>query len=86
MSLVACHDCGKEISMKAKTCVHCGCPSEYYRKNENRNHTRSFLIKMAILAVVFLGSILLTRVGFFHWLAEYIGNIITEVMFGHLFE
>lgn len=26
MSLIICPECGKEISNKAKHCVHCGCP------------------------------------------------------------
>lgn len=26
MSLTKCIECGKEISDKAKMCVHCGCP------------------------------------------------------------
>ena len=26
MPLIKCYDCGKEISDKSKTCIHCGCP------------------------------------------------------------
>lgn len=28
MALIRCAECGKEISDKAKTCIHCGCPLE----------------------------------------------------------
>ena len=28
MALIKCNECGKEISDKAKTCIHCGCPIE----------------------------------------------------------
>jgi len=28
MALIKCSECGKEISDKAETCVHCGCPQE----------------------------------------------------------
>ena len=26
MALIACPECGKEISNQAPTCIHCGCP------------------------------------------------------------
>lgn len=28
MALIKCSECGKEISDKAKVCIHCGCPIE----------------------------------------------------------
>ena len=28
MALIKCSECGKEISDKAKACIHCGCPIE----------------------------------------------------------
>ncbi len=28
MALIKCEECGKEVSDKAKVCVHCGCPIE----------------------------------------------------------
>lgn len=28
MALIKCSECGKEISDKSKTCIHCGCPIE----------------------------------------------------------
>ena len=35
MALIKCSECGKEISDKAKNCIHCGCPT----KNENDSKT-----------------------------------------------
>ena len=29
MPLIACDECGKEISSRVDSCPHCGCPSEY---------------------------------------------------------
>lgn len=26
MAIIKCPECGKEVSNKAKNCVHCGCP------------------------------------------------------------
>lgn len=31
MALIKCPDCSKEISDKAKSCIHCGCPLEEIR-------------------------------------------------------
>lgn len=28
MALIKCPECGKEVSDRAKTCIHCGCPLE----------------------------------------------------------
>ena len=28
MALIKCPDCGKDVSDKAKACIHCGCPLE----------------------------------------------------------
>lgn len=28
MALITCPDCGKEVSDRAKSCIHCGCPLE----------------------------------------------------------
>lgn len=36
MSLIKCSECGKEISDKATTCIHCGCPVDF-QKNINTN-------------------------------------------------
>ena len=34
MALIKCPDCGKEISDKAKNCIHCGCPIEESKEPE----------------------------------------------------
>ena len=35
MALIKCEDCGKEISDKAKACIHCGCPINLVQEKEN---------------------------------------------------
>lgn len=35
MSLIICKECGKEISDKAKQCIHCGCPVEIEDEHVN---------------------------------------------------
>ena len=32
MSLIKCPECGKEISNKAKMCIHCGYPMDEYKE------------------------------------------------------
>ena len=38
MALIKCNECGKEISDKAKSCIHCGCPIEPLINNEKQNN------------------------------------------------
>ena len=33
MAIIKCIDCGKDISDKAKICIHCGCPIEEEKTN-----------------------------------------------------
>lgn len=40
MSLIRCPECGKEISDKASTCIHCGCPIQ---KEKNLHTTKKFV-------------------------------------------
>lgn len=40
MALIKCKECGKEISDKAKRCIHCGCPIEYNEESTNKNTTK----------------------------------------------
>lgn len=35
MALIQCPECGKTISDKASACPECGCPSQYYTKDNN---------------------------------------------------
>lgn len=37
MALIKCSECGKEISDKAATCIHCGCPIEATNNNSKEN-------------------------------------------------
>lgn len=48
MALIKCSECGKEISDKAKTCIHCGCPVEK-KQNNNRN------IRKIIIGIIIFG-------------------------------
>lgn len=36
MALIKCEDCGKDVSNKAKACIHCGCPIEI-KKEEKKD-------------------------------------------------
>ena len=42
MALIKCDECGKEISSKAKTCIHCGNPIEKSNKTNNNLEYKSF--------------------------------------------
>ena len=33
MALIKCSECGKNVSDKAKVCIHCGAPIEEVKKN-----------------------------------------------------
>lgn len=37
MSLISCSECNREISDKAESCPHCGCPIEKYNNSNNKN-------------------------------------------------
>lgn len=38
MALIKCCECGKEVSDKAKSCIHCGCPIEQEENVEVLNN------------------------------------------------
>ena len=42
MALIKCNECGKEISDKAKTCIHCGCPIEEIKIKEKVKSKKPF--------------------------------------------
>ncbi len=41
MALIKCPECGKELSDKANTCIHCGCPIEQKKQCEECGHLLS---------------------------------------------
>ena len=45
MALITCGECGKEISDKATSCVHCGCPILSNRESDNNNEQSADKIK-----------------------------------------
>jgi len=51
MALIKCNKCGKEISDKAKKCIHCG-STTYEKKIVNKNN--NFIFILGIL-ICFLG-------------------------------
>lgn len=54
MSLIKCRECGKNLSDKAKTCIHCGCLVK--KKNTKNNN---FWIIVISLIVVIISAIIL---------------------------
>lgn len=48
--LINCHDCDKEISARATTCPHCGCPT---RKND-KSASSPFAIACILTSVIVL--------------------------------
>ena len=42
MALIKCNECGKKISEKAKTCIHCGCPIEEIKIKEKVKSKKPF--------------------------------------------
>jgi len=57
MALIKCNECGKEISDKAKACIHCGCPNkktiEMVIKNTNTNTNINKKQMITIICVIF---------------------------------
>lgn len=67
MALIKCSECGKDISDKAATCPHCGCPllnAEYSQKHKKKNgvdakRTKIFLSAAFIVGVIIVFAILI---------------------------
>ena len=55
MSMIKCSECGKDVSDKAKECVHCGNPLEKINKDLNKKSNKSnkiiAIIIFSILAI-----------------------------------
>jgi len=48
MALIKCPECGKQVSDKAKTCIHCGCPlkeEEVHKEHHHEEQSHSLLGK-----------------------------------------
>lgn len=52
MALIKCNKCGKEISDKAKKCIHCNCPIK--NENKKRKNTRYLIFGIIIFIFVIL--------------------------------
>lgn len=49
MALIKCSECGKEISDKATSCIHCGCPIEKPKRTVKIIKTGALLLRCSIL-------------------------------------
>ena len=68
MALIKCPDCGREISDRAASCMHCGCPIALSNEGVLRVQLNSWmkLIGDMVITVTFEGkSVVLTR-GHYH--------------------
>ena len=54
MAMINCSECGANISDKAKTCIHCGCPIEDTRTDGN------VVIKLPRYDTVFISNAFIT--------------------------
>ena len=46
MALIICPECGKEISDKLQSCIHCGCPLDKSSGTEKQAHSDMYKIKL----------------------------------------
>lgn len=74
MSMIKCSECGKEISDKAKVCVHCGNPLENTEQdnssNENKLKTKKNkkINQILYIILIILINLILFAAGTFHFL------------------
>jgi hypothetical protein len=45
MAMIKCPDCGKDISSRAKACPFCGCPSEYFNLDVQKEENKAAEVK-----------------------------------------
>lgn len=50
MAIIICNECGKEISDSAKTCPHCGCETDFGKK-EKKVKENSIIVLLAFGAI-----------------------------------
>lgn len=55
MALIKCPECGKEISDKAKKCIHCGCPIATEQSRARKRTIAIILIIAISIAAVIVG-------------------------------
>lgn len=82
MAIIKCSECGKEISDKSKTCVHCGNPLDETKKSKNNKKENKNPNKSNIVVKIILLSILC-----FYCISAIIFNFVngTELSGGALF-
>ena len=52
MALIICTECGKEMSDKAKSCPHCGCPIKKTCSESTKKNIKISLIVISIITVI----------------------------------
>ena len=66
MALINCPECEKEISDKAQSCIHCGCPIEIHTTNSNssaKSKSNKRILKIvAIVCVICIGLVGLVKI------------------------
>lgn len=63
MALIKCKECGKEISDKTKTCIHCGCPVNEVKNDTgiiNINYPKTYGMLIPNIEVYFKDSLMAT--------------------------
>lgn len=57
MALIKCRECGKDVSDKARTCVHCGC---LVKKKNTKNNTFWIIVISLISMIIFMIILVVT--------------------------
>jgi len=59
MALITCKDCNKEISDKADSCVHCGCPTERTMQKREQSKFRKTSLILLVFALIIVVLVVL---------------------------
>ena len=87
MAIIECPECGKDVSSKAQSCPHCGCPLwnesvSYVLQTGNATSNSNFSMFLKVLAVLsWIGGLVLAiMTGKTYSVSRY-GNVISEFSF-----
>ena len=61
MALIKCPECNKDISDKARACVHCGCPLRIEQAASTKKKSKNIIFLAVISAFVLLFAVLLSN-------------------------
>lgn len=73
MALVKCKECGKEISDKATTCIHCGYPVKKQNAN-NRLDSKNGKHKVITIVGICIGTLIASY--FIIWLVIFFKSLL----------